>query len=489
MNRGYFITMPKAGFVLPLLLLGVAVCHSPALLAQSPGRFTATGNMTTPRAVHTATLLLDGRVLVAGGSGANGSPYAATNTAELYDPATGTFAATGNMTTARAGHSATRLPDGRVLIAGGYPGRNAEIYDPSTGTFILTGSMTTDRQWHTATLLNNGTVLITGGLNLESNGYTAGAELYDPLTGTFAPIGNMTTPRYAHKATLLANGKVLIAPGSDGADYSSAEVYDTGASAFIPVDFTNSHGMVAATANVLANGRVLLTLQVAECDIDSHFANLYDPSTGAFAANSDMTYAHCQQISSPLSDGSVLIAASNCGFPGAELYDPVSGLFSPTGDMTTGRFSPPATLLNNGNVLVAGGFRGCGEPLLASAEIYTPRLSIPPPLLLSVPGGAPGQGAILHADTHLVVSPTNPATAGEALEVYCTGLLDGSVIPPQVAIGGRLAEVLFFGKAPGFAALNQVNVRVPIGVSPGPALSVRLTYVDRSSNEVTLSVQ
>jgi Galactose oxidase, central domain len=488
MNQGYSVIMPKAGFVLPYLLLGVVVCHNPALMAQSPGTFTATGNMTTPRAIHTATLLLGGRVLIAGGAGANGSPYAATNTAELYDPATGTFAATGNMTTARSGHSATRLPDGRVLISGGYPGRSAEIYDPSTGTFASTGSMTTGRQWHTATLLNNGMVLITGG-NLESNGYTASAELYDPSTGIFATTGNMTTPRYGHKATLLPNGRVLIAPGSDGADYESAEVYDPGASAFTPVDFTNSHGMVAATANVLTNGRVLLTLQVAECDIDSHFANLYDPSTGTFAANPDMNYAHCQQISSLLSDGSVLIAASNCGFPGTELYDPVSGMFSPTGDMTTGRFSPTATLLNNGNVLIAGGFRGCGEPLLASAELYNPRSSIPPPVLLSVPGGAPGQGAILHADTHQVVSPTNPATAGEALEIYCTGLMDGSVVPPQVAIGGRLAEVMFFGKAPGFAGLNQVNVRVPSGVSPGPALSVRLTYVDRPSNEVTLSVQ
>ena len=393
------------------------------------------------------------------------------------------------MTTARSGHSATRLPDGTVLIAGGYPGPSAEIYDPSTGTFTATGSMTTDRQWHTATLLNNGMVLISGGLNLESNGYTASAELYDPATGIFAAIGNMTTPRYAHKATLLTSGKVLIVPGSDGADYKTAEVYDPGASAFTPLDFTNSHGMVAATANLLTNGRVLLTLQVAECDIDSNFANLYDPSNGTFAANPDMTYAHCQQISSPLPDGSVLIAASNCGFPGTELYDPVSGLFSPKGDMTTGRFSPTATLLNNGNVLIAGGFRGCGEPLLASAELYHPGSWIPPPVLLSVPGGAPGQGAILHSDTQQVVSPANPATTEEALEIYCTGLLDGSVIPPQVAMSGRLAEVLFFGKAPGFAGLNQVNVRVPRGVSPGPALSVRLTYVGRTSNEVTLSVQ
>jgi len=203
-----------------LLKLG----HASILAAQSTGTFTPTGNMTTPRGEHTATRLLNGKVLVTSGS-----------SAELYDPATGTFTSTGDMTAARGGHSATLLRDGRVLIAGGDSLGTAELYDPSTGAFTPTGNMVSSQYGHRATLLNNGKVLIAGGGVDCTNGNDGCAiadnpEIYDPETGTFTATGDYadrsgdpwfgTAGLVGAPATLLSGGEVLIA------SEPAAELYD-----------------------------------------------------------------------------------------------------------------------------------------------------------------------------------------------------------------------------------------------------------------------
>ncbi len=161
-----------------------------------------------------------------------------------------------------------------------------------------------------------------------------------------------------------------------------------------------------------------------------------------------------------------------------------AGTFALTGSMTTSRRFYSATLLPSGKVLIAGG-RDADNRTLASAELYTPSAPVPAPALFSLSGDGKGQGAIWRSATGQVVSADSPAVAGEALSMYTTSLIHGGVVPPQVAVGGRLAEILFFGDAPGYPGYYQVNFRVPGGIAPGSAAPVRLTYLGRPRAVIT----
>ncbi|MDE3136834.1 MAG: kelch-like protein, partial [Acidobacteriota bacterium] len=241
------------------------------LYHPTTGAFESIGRMAEGRGGHTATLLANGKVLIAGGGDSAGSilPFYGTSsrTAEAYDPATGAFTPTGSMVTARFGHTATLLSDGKVLIAGGVESGDtvsqttptAELYDPSTGTFTPTGSLAVARAGHTATLLNDGKVLIAGGLTDTRDPAlgTPTAEIYDPSTGTFSRTGDMGVAREAHTATLLANGAVLIAGGGLSSPTLFAEIYDPSTGSFTPTGAMGT-GRVGHTATLLPDGRVLV---------------------------------------------------------------------------------------------------------------------------------------------------------------------------------------------------------------------------------------
>jgi WD40 repeat protein len=210
--------------------------------------------MASPRAGHTATLLPDGKVLV------SADHYGFHATAEVYDPATGTWSATGSMVSSRHGHTATLLPDGKVLVSGGYTISRrdhlylatAEVYDPATGTWSATGSMASPRSSHTATLLPDGKVLVSGGY--DGYGTFAKAEVYDPAMGTWRVVHAMASSRSGHIATLLPNGEVLVTEGD------LVEVYDS-ASPLWPWRTTGSMASPRRyhTATLLTNGKVLVS--------------------------------------------------------------------------------------------------------------------------------------------------------------------------------------------------------------------------------------
>jgi V8-like Glu-specific endopeptidase len=201
------------------------VSRSAEIYDPATNKFTLTGSMRTAREGLAATTLPDGRILVAGGDDHDcDTCNHVFSSAELYDPNSGKFSPTGSMNAQRTDATATLLDNGKVLIAGGQDENgelsSAELYDPHSGKFSLTGSMTVGRLDHTGTLLKDGRVLVAGG---DSTIADTTAEIYDPATGKFSPTGQMTADHVEGTATLLSDGRVLIAGG--GPAGTSAELY------------------------------------------------------------------------------------------------------------------------------------------------------------------------------------------------------------------------------------------------------------------------
>jgi Galactose oxidase, central domain len=297
------------------------------------GRWVTTSKMIEARTNHTATLLRDGRVLVAGGAGGMfGLPV---DTAELFDPSTGRWTATGAMHETRANHTATLLPDGTVFVMGGAIDPDgvgvlatAEAYDPETGSWTSSGKAGHARAGHTATLLADGTVLVVGGVGEFVNptaSVALSAERYDPelseWTGTL-----MDQARFRHTLTLLPDGKVLAAGGTPGF------------------------------------GRLLGSVE------------LFDPGSGSWTNTGPMLEARSGHAAARLADGTVLLVGGEIDDAtdgGTERYDPVDGSWAPSASMATPRRDHSATALLDGRVLVVGGSDRNGNTL-NTAELYDP---------------------------------------------------------------------------------------------------------------------
>jgi Bacterial Ig-like domain (group 2)/Galactose oxidase, central domain/Immunoglobulin I-set domain/Kelch motif len=322
----------------------------------------ASGDMSTARQFHTATLLPGGKVLVTGG-------YDSIASAEIYDPATGIWTVTGTMTTPRWAHTATLLANGTVLVAGGAAGTtnlaSAEIYDPTTGTWTPTGSMAGAHVYHSATLLPNGTVLVAGGSGRAGGpGISDSAEIYDPTAGTWSVTANMAADVSSHTATLLSNGTVLVAGGLvAGAAVTGAEVYDPVAGTWTA---TGSLGAARAehTSTLLPNGKVMVSGGYTYSGNSPWLsgAEIYDPVAGTWSDTGSMSISRRLHTATLLPNGTVLAAGGETGvtvgsdipLASAELYDPSTGVWSVTGSMTVARWGHTATLLPDGRILVAG---------------------------------------------------------------------------------------------------------------------------------------
>lgn len=342
-----------------------ATTSIPVPIRVQVGDWVASGSLNTGRAFHSANLLADGRVVVAGGDGIGA---AALDSAEIFNPSGNAWAPTGSLNFPRLNHTGTTLDNGQVLVAGGLflfgtvvsTLGEAEIYDPAMGQWFFTGSLGQARERHTATLLQNGQVLAAGG---RSNGIAiASAELFNPLAGLWNPAAGINTPRFDHTATLLANGMVLVVGGMTGVGVtSSAEIYNPAFNSWMPTG-SLSEARFGHTATLLPDGRVLVAGGTGAGGTPLTSAEIFSPGLGGWSSAGAMTVARTDHTAALIRNGRALVAGGRInGLNGtalteSEWYDPVTGQWLPTDTLNGARAGHRMTVLADGQALVSGGF-------------------------------------------------------------------------------------------------------------------------------------
>ena len=355
--------------------LAAAAFRDTGARASQVGALTPTASMLEPRSGQTATLLPDGKVLIAGGMRRNQDFY---KSAELYDPLTGKFQLTGEMAERRLGHAAVLLRSGKVLIAGGWIGihtatDSAELYDPATDKFTVIAKMTTPRARLSATLLGNGDVLLASGYAHDGpDGAVASAEIFHADTCRFQRTGSMHQPRGSHTATLLNDGRVLIAGGGSADLIATAEIYDPKTGAFSETGRLSTPRHKHA-AGLLPDGRVLIVGGSDQRDWygELNNAEIYDPHTGEFSPTSAMNDSRFKlpDEAVQLASGKLLIAG---GSKEVGVFDPAIGKFlAVPGRMNDNWHYMSETKLRDGSVLLAGGYPN-NDQTTAEAWIYRP---------------------------------------------------------------------------------------------------------------------
>lgn len=331
------------------------------------------GSLALARAGHSATLLQDGRVLIAGGY--TDWMWTGTSQVEIYNPATDTFSPTGSMNFARSQHVAARLADGRVIVAGGGSAQSGEIYDPATGTWTLTAPMAQARALPRGALLSDGRLLVSGS---DIIGGSAGTEVYNPATNTWTstPISRRRTDR-SHTVTALSGGTALLTGGYDASGASTthsecllgATTWSVTGALSVP---RNRHA-----ASALLDGRVVVSGGFNFPTVYSSSA-IYNPATGTWSATGSLFGPRERHEQTTLADGSVLVTGgfdqnNSLAVARMERFDPSSGNWSSPGDLAFARYNHSVTVLADGRVLVVGGASRVSSSAVfyASGEIFT----------------------------------------------------------------------------------------------------------------------
>ena len=389
------------GSVVLALSLGPVAAVATEEDPSAAGAFSPTGSLSATRAWHSAVPLPDGRVLIVGGEGIDpvlddhgksvlddhGEPlasYLIHHTAEIWDPAAGSFGSAGLDVFGGGWDPAMLLPDGRVLVINSFLVNrpvSVEIWDPDTGSLSPAGALEGVTLGGTRTVLPDGRVLFVGG-GIGEDAPVATAQIWDPVTGAVSPTGPPPRPRVGHTATLLPDGRVLVVGGWPllRALPADAEVWDPDSGTFSPAGSLPDEFRAAHTATLLPDGRVLIVAGTGGGGQPLATAFVWDPMTASFRPAGSLAQARggldATHTATLLSDGRVLIVGgSGTGIGGslasAELWDPVMASFGPAGSLAQARRDHTATLLPDGRVLIVGG-RGVEEEAYASAETWEP---------------------------------------------------------------------------------------------------------------------
>jgi len=381
--------MKTANYSILHALMALLISVTAARSAEVEYGFSSTGSMQSARTEHTASLLSNGKVLVAGGNNVSYSSSSFYSSSELYDPAVGTWSGTGALLSTRASHTATVLSSGKVLVTGGLASADgaylssSELYDPATGTWSSTGGMSYTRSGHTATLLGNGKVLVAGGVgNLSS------AELYNPTTGQWTATGSMTSPRTNHTATLLDNGKVLVTGGDYNGALASAELYDPTAGTWTAVA-SMSFARSNHAATKMANGKVLVV--GAGTSFTYQYTDIYDPTSGSWTTSTDYNYySGTKSKSILLPNGKIwLYSIDLWNRPSAQVYDPVAESWLAAGGITPAfNQGTTVTSLTNGKILLAGVYNnGNYNATILYGPVEIPSIQSQPTSVVAGQGG------------------------------------------------------------------------------------------------------
>ena len=440
---------------------------------------------------HTATVLTNGSVLIAGGTYFNiAGIFHDTNGCELFDPGTGTSAFTDSMSTYRHSHTATLLPDGTVLVVGGGGDASSEVYDPVGGTWGNYAQMQDERLALTATLLGNGKVLAAGGYDESTGQELASAELYDPATGQWTTTGPVPYASDTQAAVRLNNGKVLICGGSDGSGgaITNAALYDP-ANGTWTYTTPLQEGRAGHTATVLSNGKVLV-----EGGNGGNTVEIYDPGTATWSFVASMSEGRSQAQALRLTDGRVMVVGD--GNPYVEVYSPTDDQWSFVDPLPVEGYLATASILTNGDVLVTGGSESqYNGPPIATVQRYGSGVVLTPTLTVTA---SPADGLV-----PLLVQFTSPSldSNGETVTDWFWDFGDGGTsteqspahtytslgtfVPTLTASSGGTALTIV---GPGSITVTGVTLTVSDGPMSGPfPLTVQFASTNKDSGGNTVT--